>query len=274
MRLLNTSTPNCTTKSIQPMQNTRTHPLVRFILASMLLLGVGAFTTAQAQAPDAPPSSSTTEVDGSGFFAIGTQFTDLGPLNDQLSRAGYPEFTSETVSLGGGGYGVVANRLLLGGEGHALVTGDGTGRGRNVSLTGGYGFFNLGYLFVPTSSLRAYPLLGIDGGGLQLDIESPGDAGNFSDVFSDVLDTPNRSARMGQASFLISLGAGLEYQFGTPDEGGSVQLGERAGYIISALRSDWQLDENSLTGGPDASMRGPFVRLTIGGISFSGDDED
>lgn len=163
----------------------------------------------------------------------------------------------------------MANRLLLGGEGHALLTGDGTGQGRNVSLTGGYGFFNLGYLFFPTSSLHAYPLLGIGGGGLQLDIESQGDAGNFDDV----LDDPDRSARVGRASFLISLGAGLEYQFGTPDDGGSAQLGIRAGYIISALRSDWQLDENSLADGPDASMQGPFVRLTIGGISFSGDDD-
>ena len=170
MRPHNTSPTNRTTKPTQSMQNTRTHSLFRLLLASVLLLGVGAFATTQAQAPDDPPSSSSAEVEGSGFFAIGTQFTDLGPLNDRLSGSGYPEFTSETVTLGGGGYGVVANRLLLGGEGHALITGDGTGRGRNVSLTGGYGFFNLGYLFFPTSSLRASPLVGIGGGGLQLDI--------------------------------------------------------------------------------------------------------
>jgi hypothetical protein len=199
------------------MRHSRT--TVRLLLASVLFLGLGALTTVQAQDPDEeePEKRMASENNGAEFFAIGTHIANLGPLNDRLEGAGYPTFATETVTIGGGGYGIVADRLLLGGEGHGLLTGDGTGRGRNVSLTGGYGFFNLGYLFFPTSSLRAYPPVGIGGGGLQLDIESPGDADNFSDV----LDTPNRSARMGQASFLISLGAGLEYQFETPDEGGA-----------------------------------------------------
>jgi hypothetical protein len=251
------------------MQNTRFSSLFRLVLASVLFLGLGALATVQAQDHD-PGGSSTEamEAQGAGFFSIGTQFTDLEPLNSRLADAGYPTFASEMVSIGGGGYGVVADRLLLGGEGHGLITADGTFEGRTVSVGGGYGLFTLGYLFRPTPKLRVYPQAGVGGGGLQLEIGSTGDA----EEFDDILKNPSRSATVGQASFLVSLGGGLEYQFGDPGEEGGVQLGLRAGYVISALTSDWQLDEASLANGPDATMQGPFIRLTIGGVG--GDDED
>ncbi len=249
------------------MQN---NPLFRLFLASVLFLSLGAIATVQAQAPDgdAPSPESSTE-EGAGFFAVGAQFTDLEPLNNRLAEAGYPTFASEMISLGGGGYGVVADRLLLGGEGYGLLTADGTFQGRNVSVDGGYGLFTLGYLFRPTSNLRVYPQVGFGGGGLQLDIGSQGNA----DEFDDILENPNRSATVGQGSFLVSLGGGLEYQFGAPDENGGVRLGLRAGYMISALNSEWQLGENSLSGGPDATMQGPFIRLTLGG-GGGGDSDD
>ncbi|MFB6248642.1 MAG: hypothetical protein ABEL97_08745 [Salinibacter sp.] len=253
------------------MQTTQSSSLIRLALASILFLGLGDIATVQAQDHDQndddPAAESPMEAQGVGYFAVGTQFTNLAPLNDRLSGAGYPTFTSEMISLGGGGYGVVANRLMLGGEGHGLLTAEGARQGRNVSVGGGYGLFNLGYLFRPASSLRVYPMVGLGAGGLQLDIESAGTADNFDDVLND----PNRSATVGRAGMLISLGGGLEYQFGTPGEGRSARLGVRVGYMISALRSDWQLGDNALSGGPDASMQGPFLRLTIGGL---GDPDD
>lgn len=160
------------------MRTPRSAPLLRLFLASLLFLGLGALTTVCAQDidEDAPSDEPVAEEPGAGFFAVGAQFTDLARLNDRLSGAGYPTFASEMVSLGGGGYGL----------------------------------FNLGYLFRPASGLRVYPLLG---------------------------------------------------------------LGVRAGYMISALSSDWQLGNSSLAGGPDASMQGPFLRLTIGGIDSPDDDD-
>ena len=35
---------------------------------------------------------------------------------------------------------------------------------------------------------------------------------------------------------------------------------------FSTLSSDWQLGQSRLGGGPDASMQGPFLRLTVGGV--------
>jgi hypothetical protein len=250
------------------MQTSRMH--VRVFLASVLLLGLGAVATVHAQtSPEDPASDEVTEFEGAGFFAIGTHFTDLGPLNSQLSSAGYPTFASETVSIGGGGYGVT-NRILLGGEGHGLITADRGLSGRNVSVGGGYGLFTLGYLFRPNPSTRVFPQLGLGGGGLRLEIGSAGDASEFDDV----LNNPNRRATVGRASLLVRLGAGLEYEFSEPDEDGGFRLGLRAGYMLSPLNSDWQLDETTLSGGPDATMQGPFIHLTIGGGGSDSDDED
>ncbi|MCS3827156.1 hypothetical protein GGP85_002624 [Salinibacter ruber] len=96
------------------MRTSRPSPLLRLFLASLLFLGLGALTTVHAQATneDPPGDEPVAEEQGAGFFAVGTQFTDLAPLNDRLGGAGYPTFASEMVSLGGGGYGIVANRLI------------------------------------------------------------------------------------------------------------------------------------------------------------------
>lgn len=238
------------------------------LLLGALLLSLGAAPAVHAQSsPDTSASKEAGDAGGAGFFAIGIHSIDIASLNTRLDNAGYPTFASTTVSIGGGGYGVV-NRILLGGEGHALLTGDKGVNGRDVSVGAGYGLFTLGYLFQPSSSLRVYPQLGFGGGGLELEIGSQGDAQEFDDV----LDAPNRSATVGRASLLVRLGAGLEYEFSGPDETGGFRLGLRAGYMLAPVHSDWTLDETTLSGGPDATLQGPFLHLTIGGGGSKHDD--
>lgn len=232
------------------------------LLFGILSLSVVAVSPVPAQETDADGESpSRTEQQyGGGFFAVGVNGTDLGPLNTRLRQAGYPTFPSELFAIGGGGYGVAANRLLLGGEGYGLIGPSRGHRGREVNVGGGYGLLTIGYRFVPTEQLVAYPQVGVGGGGLLLDIGSTG-----TDRFDDVLDNPNREATLRKGSLLVSLGAGLEYRFGTPDEPGGFQLGLRAGYLLSPYNTDWTLGEDRLAGGPDAAFNGPFVRLLIGG---------
>jgi hypothetical protein len=222
---------------------------------------LGFTISSPAVAQDSPEADeSETETEERGYFAIGVNATDLGPLNDRLSANGYPTFSTELLSVGGGTYRVVANRILLGAELSGLLTPNQGFRGRDVFVGGGYGLFSLGYLIEPASRLRVFPVAGLGAGGLVLDIGDSG-AANFDDVLAD----PNRSATLTKGSLLVSLGAGLEYRFGTPG-GDGLRLGLRGGYLISTLDSDWQLGQNRLSGGPDATMQGPFLRLTIGGV--------
>lgn len=238
------------------------------LLLGILSLSVVAVSPVQAQETDAddeaPPP--TEEKYGGGFFALGVNGTDLGPLNTRLRSAGYPTFPSELFAVGGGGYGVIAGRLLLGGEGYGLIGPSRGFQGREVNVGGGYGLLTIGYRFDPTDQLVAYPQVGIGGGGLSLEIGSAG-----ADRFDDVLDNPNREATLTKGSLLVSLGVGLEYRFRSSDEPGGFHLGLRAGYLLSPYNTDWTLGEDRLAGGPDAGFGGPFVRLLIGGW---GDDDD
>lgn len=227
------------------------------------------FSVSPARAQDADADGETPERTeeggGGGFFAIGVNSVELGPLNGRLSDAGYPTFPTELFAIGGGGYGVVAGKLLLGGEGYGLIAPSRGFQGREVTAGGGYGLFTIGYRFQPSDPFVVYPQVGIGGGGLSLEIGSAG-----TDSFDDVLDNPNRQASLEKGSLLVSLGAGAEYRFSKSGEPGGFQVGLRAGYLLSPYSSDWTLSEDRLAGGPDASFTGPYVRLTIGG--WGGDD--
>lgn len=239
-------------------------------LASVLFLSLGALATVQAQDPDDQPPTETEHAKpgGGGYFAIGTHLTNLGSLNERLSEAGYPTFASEMISIGGGGYGVAGGRLLLGGEGYGLLSANKGYQGRNVSVGGGYGLFTLGYLLRPEQHLRVYPQVGIGGGGLMLEIGNTG-----AEDFDDVLNNPNRSATLEKGSLLLSLGVGVEYQFSEPGDESGFQIGLRAGYLLAPYDTSWEIGESSLSSGPDATIGGPFLRLTIGGGGAELDDE-
>ncbi len=198
---------------------------------------------------------------GAGYFAIGTNVLGIGALNDRLESVGYPTFGSAFLSLGGGGYGIVGGRVLLGGEGHGLIRPSQSVGGRDVSVGGGYGLATLGYLAVSQSNGRVYPQVGLGAGGFTVDLGSAGTATEFDEV----LDDPNRRAELSRGSLLVSLALNATYEFSTSKEAGGFRVGLQAGYLFAPYSSDWQLDEDTLADGPDAGFDGPFIRLLIGG---------
>lgn len=111
--------------------------------------------------------------EGRGYVTVGLGVLDLGSLNDRMGLNGYPAFPDRMLAIGGGGH-AIRDRWLLGGEGRALIgrTKDATRANQNdeLSLTGGAGFFNLGYLIVKRRELHVYPLLGLGAGGIQMKI--------------------------------------------------------------------------------------------------------
>lgn len=198
---------------------------------------------------------------GAGYFAIGTNVIGIDALNDRLDAFGYPTFGSAFLSLGGGGYGIVGGRVLLGGEGHGLIRPSQSVGGRDVSIGGGYGLATLGYLAVAQSNWRVYPQVGLGAGGFTVDIESAGTATELDEV----LDDPNRRAELTRGSLLVSLALNATYAFSSSEEEGGFRIGLQAGYLLAPYSSDWQLDEDALADGPDAGFDGPFIRLLIGG---------
>lgn len=233
------------------------------VIVSIAVLAVGAPSAYAQTAPgDDESAPSERREGGAGFFAIGTNVVGISALNDRLESFGYPTFGSAFLSLGGGGYGLVGGRFLLGGEGHGVIRPAQSVQGRRVSVGGGYGLATLGYLAWARGPMRVFPQVGLGGGGFTVDIGSTGEATEFDDVLGD----PNRRAELSRGSLLVSLAVTATYQaFSAPEEAGGVRIGLQAGYLFAPLSSEWQLDDHPLSDGPDAGFGGPFVRLLIGG---------
>lgn len=202
---------------------------------------------------------------GGGYFMIGWSALDLNDLNASLVAHGYPRFDESFLSLGGAGHFSVG-RLVIGGQGHGYLseTHDAilaTGTYR-TELSGGVGFFDLGYQFVRGGRTRAALLVGLGGGELNLkmvDLTGPS--------FEDVLTDPGRSAELSAAGFLIDLGASVDVVAGhvrRHGTSGGPLLGVRAGYIFAPVKGDWQLGDRDIAGGPRMGMEGAYVRAMLG----------
>ena len=195
---------------------------------------------------------------GAGFFSAGGSRIETSDLDDELTAAGYPTFGRQVLTIGGGGYGVHGSGILIGGEGYGVLTGDAAHQGRPVSLSGGFGLFNVGYMAPLTGRLRVYPLLGFGGGGTVLQIGTR----PTGEPFRALLDDPDRQTRLSRASLLGSIGGGLEFRSSRSGRGALV--GVRAGYMFAPVSSAWRIDGNVVGAAPDSSLAGPFVRVLVG----------
>jgi hypothetical protein len=192
---------------------------------------------------------------------FGGSFLDIGRLSTALERSGYSGFSGDFFTLGGGGH-VVIGRLVLGGEGHGF-SGKSSGNARfKTALSGGCGFFNLGYVLYSGKGLRIYPLCGLGAGSITLNITDRRTAS-----FEDVLDDPGRSARLSTSGFLLNLGLQAEkfIGFGSRSRGeGGLVIGVRAGYTFAPVKGGWELEKMEIEGGPGTAFAGPYIRLIIG----------
>jgi hypothetical protein len=202
---------------------------------------------------------------GGGYFMIGWSALDLDDLNAALAVHGYPQFNESCLSLGGAGHFAVG-RLVLGGQGHAYLSESRdallpTGTYR-TELSGGVGFFDLGYQFVCTGRTHAALMVGLGGGGVQLktiDLSGP--------TFEDVLDDPGRGSELTTTGFLLDLGVSVNWiaRRGYDHEvSGGPLFGVRAGYILAPVKSDWQLGDREIAGGPRMGVEGAYVRALLG----------
>ncbi len=198
------------------------------------------------------------EVKGAGFFAIGAHRISISELNDRLVGAGLPEFGSVMFSIGGGGYALRGEHLLIGGEGYGILAGEVTGDGRPINLAGGYGLFNLGYLQPLGPGVDVYPLLGFGGGGLTLDFGAQGTSDGFDEVIAD----PGREASLTRGGILMSIGGGARLRLSDAD--GGLILGMRAGYTFEPFSVNWRMGGTTLGGGPDTPLSGLYLRFSVG----------
>lgn len=203
---------------------------------------------------------------GGIYFAGGVGVFDMTSLNDDLAAAGYSRMENPFITLGGGGT-IRLGHLVLGGEGHWLrnVGGEAESDEFRFDVSGGYGLARLGFDVVQWRGLSIYPIVGIGGGRLRIDILREGGAG-----FDDVLADPAREVRMTQRALLLDASLGIDYRFEVRKRGDHVSyftIGVRGGYMFAPYSGGWNTEGAELSGGPELGFSGPVVQLMIG---FSG----
>ncbi|MCJ7612676.1 MAG: hypothetical protein MUP19_10480 [Candidatus Aminicenantes bacterium] len=205
---------------------------------------------------------------GMGYFSLGLSRVDRGDLQARLDRTGlgYPLQPRDYLALGGGGL-FCGRRLVIGGEGLALISSDRVGGGIRTSLTGGFGVFQVGYALVNTENWTIYPLLGFGGGAFTWIIQRE----EIPDSFEDVIWNPETGSSLLNASFLLQAALGVNHwiRLHSSDRGSScLVVGLRIGYSYSPFGDNWEIEMHDqaleLSGAPELGMTGPFVRLVIG----------
>lgn len=203
---------------------------------------------------------------GMGYFMFGTTQIKINELNKMLKDNGYPECEENLTSFGGGGHGIIKDKVIIGGEGHGLIGRESSNDTYKIRIVGGYGVFNLGYILYSTKNLRLYPIFGIGGGGLSLKIiEKKEDLS-----FRDVLENPKRGVELSTGGFLVNLAIGGDYllRLGKDERGeGGLVFGIRTGYILPHFEK-WEMDEIDISHGPRIGVTGPYIRIMIGGGGF------
>lgn len=204
----------------------------------------------------APAAASAEARGGLGFFTLGPQGSELQRLNRTLNAADLPSLGSVFVSLGGGGW-LLLDRFLLGGEGHGLLSRRTTQGDREVRLTGGYGFLDVGYVLASRPRWRVYGLVGLGGGRWSLDVLQ---AGRIPD-FRGLLERPAGAVRLRTDGFLFQ--AALGWNGWVRPRG--LFWGVQVGYVWQPAGEAWRLAGASVVGGPDVRFTGPFIRFLVGG---------
>ena len=200
---------------------------------------------------------------GRGYFQVGYTALDLDALNQTLRAEGISEFEEGFYTLGGGGH-VERDRFLIGGEGHAMLEQSETSGGFKRRLSGGYGFFDLGYLVVRTDRVRVFALGGMGVGGVGLTAEERSVAS-----FEEVLEEPRRGSTLSTGGFLFQLAAGADHIFrfrDNPNSSSGMAVGLRAGYVFSPGEGEWRVNGSDAAGGPETGTGGFYVRFSVGGV--------
>jgi hypothetical protein len=203
---------------------------------------------------------------GGGGLTIGYGFMDVSALHS-LIPSYLPSFRNEFFVIGGSGHGMM-NRFVIGGGGFGITRNAIRNDSMKVSLGGGVGTFDLGYLVVDRAKVKLYPMLGIGGGGFGLEMTRKGD------VSADHLSSnPAREINISQGYFAVDLSLNLALipVLEKNEKDGSIggfMTGLKAGYIYSLPSSNWRFSGGDITGGPEFGMNLFYLKLIVGGFGY------
>jgi hypothetical protein len=198
-----------------------------------------------------------------GYFQAGLHWAELDALNDRLVLFGIPSFNDHFLTLGGGGH-VEIDRVLIGGEGHGLMSQSESSAGFSHELSGGYGFFNVGGVIIRDNDFRLFGLVGVGGGALELETSE-----RALLTWDEVMANPRRGAELTVGGIMLQTAFGADYiaDFDETFGWGGVSVGLRIGFTYQPETDNWEMEGLDTPGGPEVSLTGFYARLSVGGVA-------
>lgn len=206
---------------------------------------------------------------GAGYFAIGYGNFLTSELQNFLPE-GSPELSNHHMLTGGGGYAMI-NDFIIGGSGYSITGESVSTDSYEANTSGGTGFFNVGYRVASSEDLNFYPLFGIGGGGLGMEIKETNNL-----TTKEIVEDPGRAIQIDQSGWLVDFSVNLEWYpiSGGDDDGhGGLLTGLKVGYIYQPFENDWEYEGGNINNTPDFNLSGFYAQLTIGGGGFSIDND-
>lgn len=215
-------------------------------------------------------ATNTTYSGGAGSFQIGYGNFQTNKLQNFLP-AGAPSLGNHHLTVGGGGYAMI-NDFIIGGSGFSITGETVSTSNLEANASGGAGFFNVGYRVAGGKALNVYPLLGIGGGGLGMEINQTANL-----TTSDIRSNPGRAITIEQSGWLFDLSMNLEWYpiaGGNENDYGGLMAGLKVGYLYQPFADDWEYEGGDISNTPNFNLSGFYVQLTLGAGGFSIDQDD
>jgi|GEM_PF-3137525 len=193
-----------------------------------------------------------------GMLSVGGGMYTGQTFGDDLAAEGIPDASRYFGTFGFAGRTQV-NRFITSGELQAVMSRNRSSGGLTSDIGAGYGLFNAGFDLVASDAISLYPLLGMGGGVVSLQVRPE------EQTFGQYLQNTAYAGSIHQGTFLLHAGAAFDAAVGRDRPRGPVWLGLRAGYIFDPRESDvWYQDRVKITDGPRASLGGVYAKLTVG----------
>lgn len=203
---------------------------------------------------------------------MGMLVLDTSPINDWLDDADVDDFSMVTPTIGGGIHAILAEKVIVGMKGSAFYS-EGGGDYLEATLSGGYGYFEVGYLVINQRRWMLAPVIGIGGGGLSMALK--GDLDRFG-VMSAPTGTTNprgeetlisQKGRLGWGYGLAQVGLTFHHVVpftDTPNGYGMVMFGASVGGLVQLASSSWEDDEMINSGSyPKPKFNGIYAQFEI-----------
>jgi opacity protein-like surface antigen len=213
------------------------------------------------------------------YFSTGTMLMDVTKLNPHFERTdianpanrpGFFTLSNDGYSIGGGAYGAVLDRLLVGGEWHMADIGEESSpSGKTNALTTNYFMGTVGYAAWTSWRINVAPYLGLGLGSAALTLKDRNGGSTVSSTqdptFDEIVEKPGSKSVIDGKYVMVQPGIRVDFLLlpQTTSRMGIV-VGVHLSSAISPNRTTWTYQGRQVFGGPDMGPSGGLLRVVAG----------